>query len=247
MFRKSSFRLSLTVLLAFVFIFLSLEVHSGIFNLYADGHSHEKVDRLHNNGEEDTDHELIVEEVIIEDNIIPVGHHEHWAKKYIDYGYEHHIIEGYLDNSFQPDALATRAEVVKMVVESKHFDKSHYKGKFSDVKSEDWFSEYVQTGIERNLIRGYSDGEFKPNSNITRAEVIKILTSIFESDDLSEEEVDEVLSEYLDKNEVPLWVKTDVAKAIKHHIIKGYDAKLNLGEDCTRAEILTMIYKMNEE
>ncbi len=240
MFRKSSFGLIFSVLLAFVLSFSSLGGYFVASKVYADRDFHRKVDGLHN-------HEGAEEEVTIEDHRIPIGHHEHWAKKYIDYGYEHHIVEGYGDDSFQPDALATRAEVLKMLIESKKLDKYDYKGKFSDVKSEDWFSGYVQTGIEKELITGYSDGEFKPNSNITRAEAIKLLLSLIEYEDVSEEEVDEVLSEYTDKNEVPLWVKSDVAKAIKHHVIEGYDSTLNLGKDCTRAEILTMIYKMNEE
>lgn len=45
---------------------------------------------------------------------------------------------------------------------------------FSDVPPSNPFYAYIQTAFSDNLIGGYSDGTFRPNDNITRAQVAKV-------------------------------------------------------------------------
>jgi hypothetical protein len=49
---------------------------------------------------------------------------------------------------------------------------------FSDVPSGDWYTDKVQWGSSLGIIDGYPDLTFRPNSPITRAEVIKIIKSL---------------------------------------------------------------------
>src|SRR5439155_22997278 len=48
-------------------------------------------------------------------------------------------------------------------------------GSFSDVCSGDWYYPYVMDLYHIGAVRGYSDGTFRPNNNITRAQVMKAI------------------------------------------------------------------------
>jgi len=52
---------------------------------------------------------------------------------------------------------------------------------FSDVKKNDWFEPFVQRASEQGLVKGYTDGSFKPRNNITVSEFISITLSALES------------------------------------------------------------------
>ena len=46
------------------------------------------------------------------------------------------------------------------------------KATFSDVKSNEWYSEYIGYLEKYDVINGYSDGTFKPDASVTRAEFV---------------------------------------------------------------------------
>jgi len=47
---------------------------------------------------------------------------------------------------------------------------------FLDIDNNHWAYEYIRTLTEKNIINGYSDGTFKPDNNVTRAEFSKLLS-----------------------------------------------------------------------
>ena len=47
--------------------------------------------------------------------------------------------------------------------------------RFSDVCPEDWFYTYVMNLTERGAISGYTDGTFRPNNDITRGQIMKVV------------------------------------------------------------------------
>lgn len=56
-----------------------------------------------------------------------------------------------------------------------NFGVANASGIFSDVKGTEWFYKDVNSLIELGAISGYTDGTFKPNNKVSRAEFIKIL------------------------------------------------------------------------
>ncbi len=94
------------------------------------------------------------------------------------------VISGYEDGSFKPDNNITRAEVATMVVAAlnRSADAAGSKGttKFADVNTEAkaWASGYVNIGVAEGFISGYEDGTFKPDNNVTYAEMISMLVRI---------------------------------------------------------------------
>jgi len=47
---------------------------------------------------------------------------------------------------------------------------------FKDVKYSDWFKETIDKASSNGIVMGYTDGSFKPNNPMTRAEMASILT-----------------------------------------------------------------------
>ena len=82
---------------------------------------------------------------------------------------------GYADGTFRPDAPISRAEFAKIAVSFTQNNGSAVYNYFTDVKTTDWFAPYVTAAKDAGLIEGYSDGSFKPESKITRAEACAIV------------------------------------------------------------------------
>ena len=60
---------------------------------------------------------------------------------------------------------------------------------FNDVDSVDWALESIYALAEKGIINGYSDGAFKPNQSITRAELAKILCLTFNFKNINDKEI----------------------------------------------------------
>ncbi len=92
------------------------------------------------------------------------------------------ITSGYGDGSFKPNANVNRAEAVKILILAAQFSPLASSGttlSFSDVREEtDWFAPYVKTAADREIVRGFPDGTFRPDQPITRAEAAKIIVSV---------------------------------------------------------------------
>ena len=85
------------------------------------------------------------------------------------------VIGGYADGTFRPDAPISRAEFAKIAVSFTQNNGSAVYNYFTDVKTTDWFAPYATAAKDAGLIEGYSDGSFKPESKITRAEACAIV------------------------------------------------------------------------
>ncbi|MGE5559312.1 MAG: S-layer homology domain-containing protein [Bacillota bacterium] len=97
-----------------------------------------------------------------------------WAEKSIADLYQKNIVNGYPDGSFRPYRLLSRAEFAKLISLSYNIKGSKV---FPDT-SRHWAKEYIGGLVKENILHGYSDGQFKPEQLISRAEMIKIIMSV---------------------------------------------------------------------
>lgn len=86
------------------------------------------------------------------------------------------IVQGYPDGSFRPRANITRAEFAAMAV--RFFD-VEYDGPdmFSDT-TRHWASDLINKAASAGIILGFTDGTFRPDQDITRAEAIAIFNRV---------------------------------------------------------------------
>jgi hypothetical protein len=106
---------------------------------------------------------------------VPKGY---WAANYIGYMQQFGIITGYSDGSFRPDAPVTRAEFATI---ASRFEKLTEGSKsFTDVPDTYWAARYINFAATRGWVTGYSDGTFKPENPISRAEVAAVTCRLLE-------------------------------------------------------------------
>ena len=120
------------------------------------------------------------------------------------------VINGYTDGTFRPDNEITRAEFVTMIMQSKTV--SEFESvPFSDVDKSLWSADYIYSAYKAGYINGYTDGTFKPDSPITRAEAVKIINSVLERTDMSNTE--NPFNDVSDKH----WAYNQILEAVINH------------------------------
>lgn len=102
-----------------------------------------------------------------------------WYADYIGYLEKYKIIEGYNDGTFKPDAPVTRAEFVSMSVRYyslfNDVNKDGYTVKYTDVNKNYWAYDDIAYAKNIGWLNGYSDGSFRGDNKITRAEVVTVV------------------------------------------------------------------------
>ena len=98
----------------------------------------------------------------------------------VEYLYCHGAISGYADNTFRPYNNTTRGQLAKIVALAEGWPAySPQTPTFTDVAPGSAFYTYIETAYQHQVISGYTCGpgclEFRPNNNITRAQLTKII------------------------------------------------------------------------
>ncbi len=98
------------------------------------------------------------------------------------------IVGGYSDGTFRPKSILNRAELLKIVVGALEISTNinqltdSFAGKscFKDVPADAWYTKYVCYAKSKNIVKGYTDGTFKPGQDIINVEAYKILLATFQ-------------------------------------------------------------------
>ena len=168
----------------------------------------------------------------------------HWAKKYITYLEENDILSAFKEEKFNPNKYITRAELLTMLVKMKKLKTIAYNDSFKDVSQDHPYADIIQTAYENKIIDGYGDGTFRPDNEISRAEMSVMLISLAKGEDISDDEIDTILSIFKDKSKIPQWSKKYMAWTVKNKLIEGYDGYINAKRNISRSEICTILYKI---
>ncbi len=98
-----------------------------------------------------------------------------------------------------------------------------------------WAKSQIEKWIEAGLVNGYSDGYFKPNKNITRAEFVMLANNIFGYSDIDNVQ----FSDVKDTD----WFYDCVIKAKTAGYISGYeDGTFKPNSEISRQETTKIIY-----
>ena len=106
---------------------------------------------------------------------------DNWAKDEIDIAVTNGVAQGVGDNKFEPENYITREAAAKMLANyMKIEDKNHDKiNTFSDYNQiSDWARDAFEGNIEKGYIQGTDEGKLEPKNDITRAEVVTLLSRV---------------------------------------------------------------------
>lgn len=147
-------------------------------------------------------------------------HENDWYAYAVTFMSEKKLVSGYPDGTFKPNAPITRAEFASI---ASRFDSLADKAdlKFSDVSKNHWAYKVICSAEAKGWISGYPDGTFKPEKNITRAEVVSSTNRIlnrYADLDFAKAHVQE-LAPMIDMNDSH-WAYGPIVEAMNGHDYK---------------------------
>lgn len=147
-----------------------------------------------------------------------------WYADSIAYLEKYNVINGYNDGTFKPEMPVTRAEFTAMAVRYHNlFEEVKYGAnttKYKDVDSKYWAIKDISYATGTKWLNGYADGTFKPDINITRAEVVTVVNRVIGCSADKEYINDnlEVLDRFTDVKSDTHWAFYDILSAANDHM-----------------------------
>jgi uncharacterized repeat protein (TIGR02543 family) len=168
----------------------------------------------------------------------------HWAQASIKQAVSAGIVSGYPDGTFKPGRTVTRAEFAVMLMNALQLQLDGAELTFNDsAKIGSWAQKSVAQAVNAGIINGYEDGSFRPNAEITRAEMTVMIAKALNLADGAA-----ASSGFADDKDIPDWAKGTVAALKNLGIIEGKSAnQFAPGDKMTRAEAVTVLLKMQEQ
>jgi hypothetical protein len=165
---------------------------------------------------------------------------QHWAQRMIDWFARLGVMNGYADGSFKPDQPISRAEFSTMLVRLFRLESDSGDGsEFTDVRGH-WAENDIAVLNKHDIVRGYQDGNFKPDATITREEMVTILMRLIDESML----VQDIKKEFNDESSISLYARRFIAMAVKAGMIQGYNGELRPKGEATRAETIALLWKL---
>ena len=146
-------------------------------------------------------------------------------------------VQGYPDGTVKPTGNITRAETAAILFRlmDEGSRKTYYSTKsgFRDVATGSWYNTYVATLNNAGVITDSSNGYFRPNEAITRAELAAMLANFTETAGAAN---------YFNDVSASYWAANAIAICAKLGWITGYpDGSFRPDKNVTRAELMAMI------
>ena len=101
-----------------------------------------------------------------------------WSVHEIEYMADKGVIYGYDDGEFKPKRNLSRAEFAALVSRFINAPESDMKNPFTDLDKTHWAYSDIIALAKIGLVEGYTDKTFKPENNITRAEVMTVINKL---------------------------------------------------------------------
>mgnify|MGYP001014462233 CR=1 FL=1 len=161
-----------------------------------------------------------------------------WSKEAVVKVVQKGIMQGNKGN-FMPKKSVTRAEVAQ-VIANIIGEKAQTKVAVSDVNNNKWYAKAVQTVLENKIFTPDAKGNFRPQSDITRAELFVAIAKFKGVEPLNQTKAKEVLSKYKDVDSVPNWALGYVSALVEKGIVKGANNKISVNDNLTREQLATI-------
>ena len=146
---------------------------------------------------------------------------------------------GYTDGTIRPNNDISRAEVAtiffRLLTDEARTQYDKTTSSFSDIKDGAWCCRAVSTLTNMGIIKGYTDGTFRPNADITRAELATIIAR-FAKLDVNTKTFSDINGH---------WAQKNIELAAGNGWINGYeDGTFRPNNNITRAETFAMINRV---
>ena len=163
---------------------------------------------------------------------------EHWGYEAIRWALNDGIMEKKTSDTFEPDSLATRQEIIMYMAKILGWEATESQGIFGDVEGE--FANILQTFVDKGVIS--VDTNFRPNDNLTRQELAKIFAI---SLGLTSENTE--ATSFDDNADMGTWAISHINAVSEAGLLKGVgENRFSPRGNVTRAQMATLLQRVSQ-
>ena len=144
---------------------------------------------------------------------------------------------------FSPDASCTRAQIVTFLWRAAGSPVVNYAMDFNDVDGGAYYAEAVRWAASEKVVEGTTAETFAPDAAVTRAHVVTMLYRFAKAQDMDTTQGGMAVREFADFESVSSYALEAVDWAVNAGVLKGDNNRLLPQDNCTRAQIVTMLYR----
>lgn len=149
---------------------------------------------------------------------------------------------------FSPDASCTRAQLVTFLWRAAGSPVVNYAMNFNDVDGGAYYAEAVRWAASEKIVEGTTAETFAPDAAVTRAQMVTMLYRFAKAQGMDTTQGGMAIREFDDFDAVPAYAVPAYALeamdwAVNAGVLKGDNNRLLPQDNCTRAQIVTMLYR----
>lgn len=144
---------------------------------------------------------------------------------------------------FSPDASCTRAQLVTFLWRAAGSPAVNYAMNFNDVDGGAYYAEAVRWAASEKVVEGTTAETFAPDAAVTRAQVVTMLYRFAKAQGMDTTQGGMAIREFDDFDAVPAYALEAMDWAVNAGVLKGDNNRLLPQDNCTRAQIVTMLYR----
>ncbi len=145
---------------------------------------------------------------------------------------------------FSPDASCTRTQLVAFLWRASGKPVVNYAMNFNDVDSGTYYAEAVRWAASEKVAEGTTAETFAPDAAVTRAQMVTMLYRFAKAQGMDTTQGGMAIREFDDFDAVPAYALEAMDWAVNAGVLKGDNNRLLPQDNCTRAQIVTMLYRV---
>ena len=150
------------------------------------------------------------------------------------------ITGGVGNGLFAPNQPCTRAQIVTFLWRAAGSPVVNCAMNMSDVPEGSYYAEAVRWALSESITTGTTENTFSPDSECTRAQAVAFLFRYAASEAVT---LQELVSGFSDADSVPGYALPAMNWALAEEIVQGNGSKLMPNDSCTRAQIVTFLFR----
>ena len=156
-------------------------------------------------------------------------------------------ITGGVGNSlFAPNQPCTRGQIVTFLWRAAGSPVVNYAMNMTDVAEDAYYGEAVRWALSEGITTGIGDTAFGPDAACTRAQAVAFLFRYAVASGMDAVTLADLISGFADAASVPGYAVSAMNWALSQGIMQGSGTQLLSGNTCTRAQIVTFLYRANQ-
>jgi len=170
-----------------------------------------------------------------------------WYAVPVEYCYRNGLMSGTTATTFSPNGTVTRGMMVTVLYRMAGSPGVSGGSGFPDVDSGKFYSNAVIWAVENGITQGYGDGYFRPNQNVTRAEMVTFMYRYANNVAGLDTSASVNLSKFEDAGDIPGYAVKAFKWALSEGLISGTsDSTLSPSDHAPRRQLAKVLMNLDQ-